>query len=445
MNNKGTGMSEGHKLSLSAAIIININIMLGAGIFINTVELAKRAGTLGGFAYLLIGVLLLPLIVSIAHLVKIYPNGGFYTFARMELSPFVGFFSTWSYFVAKLASATLMIHASILLLQQLIPGLAPVHPLILDSGILTLFVILNMLNIRTGSYIQAGFMGLKLTPILFAIITGLFLVFNGTVAPVNFAWTGIASTIPLVLYAATGFEATCSLSSRIQDAQRNGPLAIFISYSSVIMIAFLYQIIFYTSLGDKLAQVANYLFAFPTLTATLLPGDLLLAHKITTILHLAIASSALSGAYGILYSNNWNLYTLAQHNHVLFSSYMVKLNKHFVPFACVIIEGLLCGLYLAVTYGATVALQQVAAMGSAIAYTLSVFALCVAKYKRPEVTINIWIPVLGFVICLMLIGFCIRNFIIAGVLTPLIAFLVLLITGVGMFWFTRNEAVERKL
>lgn len=434
-------MSEDHKLSLPAAIIININIMLGAGIFINTVELAKRAGTLGGFAYLLIGVLLLPLIISIAHLMKMYPDGGFYTFARMEISPFVGFFSTWSYFVAKLASATLMIHASVLLLQQLIPVLAIIHALILDSMILTLFTILNMLNIRTGSYIQAGFMGLKLTPIVFAIITGLFLLFGGTAAPINFVWSGIASSIPLVLYAATGFEATCSLSSRIKDAHRNGPLAIFISYSIVITIAFLYQIIFYTSLGDKLAQATNYLFAFPTLTATLLPSDLPLAHNIFVTLHLAIASSALSGAYGILFSNNWNLYTLAQYHHVLFSSYMTKLNKHFIPFACVIIEGLLCALYLAVTYGATVALQQVAAMGSTIAYTLSVLALCVAKYRRPEVTINAWIPALGFIICLILIGFCIRNFIIAGILSPLIAFLTLLIFGVGMFWFTQ-ETIE---
>lgn len=432
-------MSEDHKLSLSAAIIININIMLGAGIFINTVELAKRAGTLGGFAYLLIGVLLLPLILSIAHLMTMYPSGGFYTFARSELSPFVGFISTWSYFIAKLASATLMIHASILLLQQLIPTLNTIHPLFLDSIVVTLFVILNMLNIRTGSYIQAGFMGLKLMPISFAIVTGLFLIFGGTIAPANFAWTGIASSLPLVLYAATGFEATCSLSSRIKDAHRNGPLAIFISYSVVMCIAFLYQIIFYTSIGDKLSQVASYLFAFPTLTATLLPSHLTLAQQLTAFLHLAIASSALSGAYGILYSNNWNLYTLAQHNHLFFSRSMTRLNKHFIPFLCIIVEGILCGLYLVATYGATVALQQVAALGTTIAYTLSVLALFAAKYKRPEISISQWVPALGLMVCIMLIGFCIRNFIISGVLTPLIAFVVLLCTGITMFALTKKN------
>jgi amino acid transporter len=96
-----------------------------------------------------------------------------------------------------------------------------------------------------------------------------------------------------------------------------------------------------------------------------------------------------------------------------------------------------------VTYGATVALQQVAAMGSTIAYTFSVLALCVAKYKRPEIAINAWIPTLGFIICLILIAFCIRNFIITDALTPLIAFLVLLITGIIMFWFTNKQQIQQ--
>ena len=60
-------MAENRTLSLSAAIIININIMLGAGIFVNTVELAKRAGILGGFAYIIIGIMMLPLVVDVTN------------------------------------------------------------------------------------------------------------------------------------------------------------------------------------------------------------------------------------------------------------------------------------------------------------------------------------------------------------------------------------------
>ena len=42
-------MTNEYKLSLPAAILININIMLGAGIFINTLNLAKFSASFGVF------------------------------------------------------------------------------------------------------------------------------------------------------------------------------------------------------------------------------------------------------------------------------------------------------------------------------------------------------------------------------------------------------------
>ena len=55
-------MSQTPHLSLLSAIIININIMLGSGIFINTVILPHHTGALGALAYGIGGLLFLPLI-----------------------------------------------------------------------------------------------------------------------------------------------------------------------------------------------------------------------------------------------------------------------------------------------------------------------------------------------------------------------------------------------
>src|SRR5438132_371967 len=114
-------MSSDYKLSLPTAILININIMLGSGIFINTTNLAQRAGALGALGYFLVSLLMLPLVLSIAKLLHKYPEGGFYSFARYEINIFTGFLSAWTYFVSKLASATLVIHISVLLMQKLFP------------------------------------------------------------------------------------------------------------------------------------------------------------------------------------------------------------------------------------------------------------------------------------------------------------------------------------
>ena len=55
-------MSRSQKLSLFSAILININIMLGSGIFINTAVLTQQAGSLGALVYPIVGLLLFPLL-----------------------------------------------------------------------------------------------------------------------------------------------------------------------------------------------------------------------------------------------------------------------------------------------------------------------------------------------------------------------------------------------
>ena len=245
-------MAAEHKLSLATAILININIMMGAGIFINTVELSKRTGLLSGFMYPLIGLIILPLIVAIAQLIKLYPSGGFYTFGQQEISPLVGYISTWSYFIAKLASASLMIHVSVSLITQIFPALLSFFSLLTyDLLILSIFIGLNLLNMKTGSRIQFGFLGLKLIPVLFVIGIGIILFSPAQIFSLPVIWEGIPGSLPFVLYAAMGFEAICAISNKIQDAERNGPKAIMISFSVMMILVFLFQFLFYATLGQN--------------------------------------------------------------------------------------------------------------------------------------------------------------------------------------------------
>ena len=147
-------MSKEKALSLWSAIVINTNIIIGSGIFINTTELAKRAGLLGGLCYVIMGLLLLPLILSFVKLLEWYPTGGFYSFCSSSIHPLVGFINSWNYFFLKLSSATLSIHIFTVLLQKTFPLFAPCSSLMLDCIILAILLSLNMLNVRTGSKIH---------------------------------------------------------------------------------------------------------------------------------------------------------------------------------------------------------------------------------------------------------------------------------------------------
>ena len=178
--------------------------------------------------------------------------------------------------------------------------------------------------LKAGSQIQAAFTVLKLIPILFAILAGIFLFQGANMGAVHRIWSGIPSALPLLLYASMGFEAACLLSNKIKNPKKNAPRAILISYGITLTIAAIYQLCFYGSLGTLLTQFAShktsYLYAFPTLLAKLLPNNPATAIKLKGILHLALASSALGGGYGIMFSNTWNLHTLAQNNHLFFKN-----------------------------------------------------------------------------------------------------------------------------
>lgn len=432
--------SESHKLSLWAAVFININIMIGIGLFVNTTVLAQQIGSFGWAAYALLAILLLPLILSIARLVELYPAGGFYTFARESMHPFAGFLSAWSYFTAKLASATLMVHTSMLLLQQIIPVLARTDIFILDISIMAIFIGLNMFHIRAGKAVQIVFLCMKLVPIFFVLFSGLLLFSTNNLTTDTFDATQFISTMPLVLFAALGFEATASLSNNIQDAKRNGPRAIFISYAIVVTLNVLYQLFFYSSVGSALAQAGGFLQAFPLLIGACCSGSLigLLVQKICNI---AIASSALGGAFGILFSNSWNLHILAQNGHLVKAKIFLKENRFGIPFACIFAEGLLFLVYLAFTRGNQIPLQQIAAFGSTIAYSLSICGLLATYMQRNVSGTALLIPLFGIVNCLFFLASSLNSFYVRGA-HSLCLYFSLICFGICMYSLTRRYSTK---
>lgn len=421
-----------NKLSLSSAILINLNIMIGAGLFVNTVLLAQEVQSLGAAIYLLVGIILLPLIFAITQLMRIHQGGTFYDYAS-SIHPFVGFLSSWSYFTAKLASCALGVHVFVSLVKTIIPFLNPIPTLLLDSCIILGFMLLNMLNMRIGRSIQFSFIIFKMVPIIFVGLCALYLFSFDAIIQSTPSWGNIPSTIPFVLYAFTGFEATCSLSRSIENPEKNGPRAIFISFFLGVTIVCLYQLLFFGNLGNTLGNLSSYLEAFPSLLAAFSPNH---AYFITlkSLLHLGIASSCLGAAYGIMYSNAWNLYTLAYKGHILSKDKLLKLNEFGIPYACVVIEALIALGYLFYTQGNQIPLQQINALGMTITYTLSVLGLITSLYIIEKKFA--FLHILALASCAFFIAAAGKNLFVFG-FQPIFAFIFLL--GIGIIMFARTN------
>ncbi len=119
-------------------------------------------------------------------------------------------------------------------------------------------------------------------------------------------------------------------------------------------------------------------------------------------------------------------------------SLFTKLNKHQIPYMCILTEGLLTFLYLAISRGQQLPLQQLSSFGCTITYTLSALALVVALWRNPAsklLQLTAWLAVGS---CMILLTSCVNSFMLNG-MSILIAFLLILILGTVMYVMTKNQ------
>lgn len=420
-------MTQSHKLSLPAAIFININIMLGTGVFINTVVLAQKVGALGPLLYAAAGLLMFPLALSMARLMDRYEQGSFYNFGS-ALSPYWGFISTWSYFVGKIATPTLGIHVFNQFLQNTISYLQNYSVLTLDACVICFFVALNLFSGKVGKRIQYTFLITKALPLFFAIIIGFWYFDYLVIASPELIWEGVPLAFPLIMFCFLGFEATCSLSKVIENPQQNASKAILYSFFIVVTLLMLYQFFFYATLGSALGLQGSWVHAFPAFIQKTVPH---LLPVLGPLLSLSIATSALGGAYGIMYSNAWNLHTLAQRNYLPASSWFATCNAFHIPALCILTEGLLCFVYLFLTKGAQIPLQYTSVLSCMTSYAISVASL--NKISRTPMSM------LAIVSCLICITVCVNGFIFTNII-PFCFYLSILAVGTLLYFSKRSSA-----
>jgi len=420
-------MSSSKKLSLLSAVFINLNVMIGAGLFINTYDLSAKAGAAGFLLYPLIGVCMLPLIAITGKLVGLFPTGGLYAFGT-SYSPFLGFLSCWSYFFGKLASCAVMLSVGATMLQKIVPGLDAINITTLCLIILAIYTILNLQNMKVGVWVQSFFLTSKAIPIIFVIVAGILLFDTSHITPDLFIWSGMASCIPLVLYSLCGFETACALGRNIENPAVNGPKAVYYSFGTIMLLYGIFQACIYMNSYQALATLTSYEGIFPTIAHGLFSSSFI-ANKVTILLSFAIGSSALGGAYGILFANPWNLYTLAEHNHTIGSQAITLFNRHQTPWVAVLIESSICAMFLLCNQQSLLSLRSTAALGIIIAYTISAWAYYHLLQKNNGAKQDFIISGAAFISCMLFITSCAMTTKFAS----LLLFIMILSMGSIMF------------
>lgn len=398
-------------------ILICLNTMIAAGLFINPKPLTLMAGEFGFLGYVIGAIILLPLILSIAELTRLHPvAGGLYVYSKMHLGPWAGFVAAWSYFVGKTAAMSLLLHKFVCFFSPHVPLINAIPPLILDMVLVFSFAFLNVNGVSIGGSVQYVTILLKVIPLLASFFIGALYFdlqnFGGTLSTIN-----VLGTIPIAVFALMGFEVICSIANMVEDSEKNTAKVILTAFYIVTAVNILFHLCVYGVIGMQLSVIqypimalANTFFSHP-LAGMLLNG--------------AVFASILGGFYSILTSNCWNLATISNGGHLPFKKYLCYTNAKGIPVFSILVEASLACAILFVTAD-QIPLQNMAVLAQILCHSLSagaaVMAVATAQTKR------LWIgtPMLAVGSCCLIMGIAMHRIIVSGVSVP---FLVIYATG----------------
>jgi len=403
-------MSNKISFPLWLVIIMNLNIMIGAGVFINATSLTMQAGPFGFLSYLTVACILLPLVLVIAQLSKIHKatEGGLYTYSKEGIGDWAGNFSAFAYFFGKSASISVLITAIAKYLYDSFPALNTIPITYSKITFLILILFLNSFGVKIGGKIQIGFMFFKIVPLVLVILLGI-IFFNPSLFHFNtINLTDFTGSLSIAMYALIGFEACCLIGHTVASAEKNLSRAVVISFLLVASIDTLFQNSIFGVLGTTLSNGQAPISAFFTKLLENFPLTQLILPK---VLNIFVVIAILGAAYGMVYINSWNLFITSKEKTSKLNMLITKLNSQGTPITCLFLQGLIILFCITIKVNITF-LSRLAVLGILTSYTLSAISLFIAyKTRRKKIKLPQIITILSLISCFY-IGFnCIKDLI----------------------------------
>lgn len=415
------------KISFWGAVVININIVIGAAFFLNAQTIQVASGVYAPLLWLMCGLLLAPLVAILAQLAARYPSdGGIYVYSEKILGRFWGFLSSWGYFIGTVAGNAVVVRAFSRYVQQ-VGFLQPlIHAtglpeMVIDLLVVFIFAFLNLMNVQFLERVQMFFTVLKLIPFILLIGGLVFLWGGGQISPIlaPVDLSAVFTVFSPVLFGYIGIEACCAVMSKIDDTKYKPAHVLWVSFSLIILAYALLQAAIFLIFGQ---QNVNPFLSI----ASLLTHNQLIIEWINRLVYAALLCSFLGGFYGLFYYNNWNLYVLARDKILIGDAYLTKLNKNQVPWVCVLVQTLLLVLFL--SSSSDPYLMIISGFGGVLAYFLSAFAYVTLQRS--------FVGFLALVSCSILLYLTMVDLFQAGFLT-LIPFLISVV--VGLLFYRRED------
>ena len=224
--------SSNKKIGLITSTALVVGNMIGAGIFILPASLSKYGGiSLLGWVFTASGALILAKIFSNFSKIIVNKSGGPYIYSKQGFGDFIGFLVAWGYWISTWIS-----NAAIAI--AIIGGLSFFFPILQTNSVLAVSIGLSMIwfftwinskGIKATGKIQVITTVLKLFPLVFVIIFGIFFFSFDNFPEFNMTgksnFTSFSLVAALTLYAFLGLESASIPAENIHTPEKIVPKA----------------------------------------------------------------------------------------------------------------------------------------------------------------------------------------------------------------------------
>ena len=330
--------SKPQKIGIITATSLVVGNMIGVGIFVLPAALAKYGSiSLLGWVFTAAGALILAKIFSNLSKIVVNKSGGPYAYTREGFGNFIGFLMAWGYWISCWVGNGAIAIAIVGALSFFFPVLETnsLYSVSVGLSLIWLFTWINTRGIKESGIVQVVTTVLKLLPLAFVIIVGIFFFDFDNFPEFNLTGNGDFATFPVVaaltLYAFIGIECATIPAENVENADVVVSKATMFGTILTAIVYILATIVLFGILPTDILQNSPAPFAQ---AARLISGD---------FGGYFVAVGVIISGIGVL--NGWILITgqlpMATAKDNLFPKMFKKENKNGAPVFGLIIGGLL--------------------------------------------------------------------------------------------------------
>ena len=388
-----------HKISLSTAILLNMNIMIGSGIMGGPAAVAAICGNASFLAWPLVALMFLPIVLATIELNRMFPGaGGFYLYAKQGLNKMAGFASGWLYIVGyTFAAAVEILFLKDTLLKKFGANVFTENGLIFNALVIAAVLAFSMLSLKIVSKFLDSLTIVKVMPLVILILLLPFIINPSfTITSTELMLLPASLTLPIFGY----FGFCVGISHLIKDSEKNAPRAILIGFLGTGLLYTLFHFGLLNLMGaDNLTTFGapNYP-DFITLPIPYLKALLSILIPTAAVLIFIASLIAMINGNAIL------LQSMAQEGLFKGGSFLTATTSHGRPWKALILQG--TAVFLLATLIPSIPLVGgLCILGVFSAFVLPFVSLLLV-HKSRKTHARMPIAILGLI---MVIGFCIYS------------------------------------